>query len=424
MKRLKLLYLIICILLILIFCNACIFTQCSKAIAGVVFNTAGADTSGDEDIFKILPEGNSGFNEDENGPDGNENVDNQSGNSGDLQQDNDVFGDDSVISTSEKTDNQGKGTEDQDIGIEAEGETQSSSWDDYSSSGISGVPINFKISYELLIPGDTDSISFITCIPADYRYRQKIKDYGFSVKPDRIFTDDANRYAMFKLINPVNKYFISMNIQMELFDFDLLAAQKTTGNLISGSPEKNRQLLAEYLISEEHLEADDPLVEEAADNFDSSNGQLNLVSQIYSFVLDRMQYAGYDPSDVGAAAALAGGSGDCTEYSDLFAALCRAKGIPARVIEGYATDAGPDDLRFGHNWAEAYLDDFGWVPFDPIYDDNNGSSTETTFENLKNIYVYTGFIRNDEVLYGYHYYAYNYDGDAIEVKKTVTANKD
>jgi transglutaminase-like putative cysteine protease len=205
---------------------------------------------------------------------------------------------------------------------------------------------------------------------------------------------------------------------MELFDFDLLAAQNTPGNLDSGSHGKVRQLLAEYLISEKHLEADDPQIEAAADSFDNS-GQVELVCSIYSFVLGRMQYSGYNPSDVGAAAALDSGSGDCTEYADLFAALCRAKGIPARVIEGYASDAGPDDLRFGHNWTEVYLDDFGWVPFDPIYDDNNGGSPETTFENLKNIYIYTGFKRNDETLYGYHYYAYNYYGDAIEVKKTV-----
>ena len=351
-----------------------------------------------------------------------QNTGEESDNSKDLRQDNDDVGNDTLVSTSEKTYDQDEVAEDQDRETEAEGADSSEGWYDYSYSGISGAPINFKISYEFLISGDTDSIEFKTCIPADYKYRQKIKDYGFSVRPDRIFTDDGNSYALFKLIHPVTKFFISMDIQMELFDFDLLAAQKTPGNLVSGNTDKDRQLTAEYLVSEEHLETDDPQIEAAADSFNSSTGQPELVSQIYSFVLDNMQYSGYNPSDIGAAAALAGGSGDCTEYADLFAALCRAKGIPARVIEGYAIDAGPDDLRLGHNWTEVYLDDFGWVPFDPIYDDNNGSSAETTFENLKNIYVYTGFRRNDDVLMGYHYYAYNYYGDAVEVKKTVTVN--
>jgi hypothetical protein len=412
MKKLRLLYLIICILLILFFCTACIITQCSKTIAGLIFNASSTQSSDFAGSSTAQAGKTSGLSESETGS--AQNTGEESENPKDLQQDDGDIGNDTFIYTSEETYDQDKGTE-------AKGTDPSSGWDDYNSSGISGDAINLKILYEFLISGDTDSISFTTCIPADYKYRQKIKDYGFSVRPDRIFTDGGNRYAIFKLIHPVNKFFISMDIQIELFDFDLLAAQKTPGNLASGSPEKNRQLLTEYLISEAHIEADDPQIEAAADSF-YCTGQLELVRSIYSFVLDRMHYAGYNPSDIGAAAALGGGSGDCTEYADLFAALCRAKGIPARVIEGYATDAGSDDLRLGHNWAEVYLDDFGWVPFDPIYDDNNGSSAETTFENLKNIYVYTGFKRNDDILLGYHYYAYNYYGDTIEVKKTVMVN--
>jgi transglutaminase/protease-like cytokinesis protein 3 len=370
MKKLRLLYLIICILLILFFCTACVFTQCSKAIAGLVFNST---STGSDDIASGT-----------------------------------------IASPVEETNDIGVETETADTGA-------SSDWDNSSASDNTGEAINFKIAYEFIVPGDTDSIMFTACIPSDYKYRQKIKDYGFSATPDRIFTDDGNMYAMFKLINPAEKFFLNMDIQMELFDFDLLAAQKSPGNTISGDAYKDRQLLAEYLIPERYLESDDPKIEAAADSFGNAQ-QLELVSSIYNFVLGCMHYSGYNPSDTGAAAALASGSGDCTEYSDLFVALCRAKGIPARVIEGYAIDAGSSDLRFGHNWTEAYLDDFGWVPFDPIYDDNNGLSPDTTFENLKNIYVYTGFKRNDAILSGYHYYSYRYYGDAIEVKKTISLN--
>jgi hypothetical protein len=412
MKKLKLLYIIICILLILFFCTACIFTQCSKAITCLVLSTI--NTEDNDAAGNSPPQADEITGHNDGGTGLEENTGNQSESSKDVQKVNDDTGNGTPVSTGEET-------YIQDNSAEAENTDPSSGWDDYSSLGISGTPIDFKITYEFLIPGDTESIMFITCIPADYKYRQKIKDYGFSVRPDRIFTDDGNRYAVFKLIHPVNKFFIRLDVQMELFDFDLLAAQKTPGNLVLGGPDKDEKLLAEYRISEKYLEADDPQIEAAADSFDGP-GQLELVSSIYSFVLDRMQYAGYDPADIGAAAALAGGSGDCTEYSDLFTALCRAKGIPARVIEGYAADAGPGDLKFGHNWAEVYFDDFGWVPFDPTYDDNNGSSPETTFENLKNIYIYTGYKRNDTTLYGYHYYAYNYNGDTIEVKKTVTVN--
>jgi len=405
MKKLKPVYIVICILLILFFCTACIFTQCSKAIPGFVANVTSTESNGFPDSSpKTQADEISGLNENETGL--AENTGKESENSGDLKQENDGI-DNGTTSAVKETGDTGYGLD---------GTDSASDWDNYSLPGITGEETNFKITYEFLISGDTDSVVFTTCIPADYKYRQKILDYGFSVKPDRIFTDDGNKYATFKLIHPVNKFFISIDIQMELFDFDLLAAQKTPDNLF-----ENKSQLAEYLVSEEYIEADDPRIKAAADSFDNT-GQLGIVKEIYSFVLDHMQYSGYNPSDIGAAAALACGSGDCTEYSDLFVALCRAKGIPARVIEGYGTDSSPGDLSLGHSWTEVYLDDFGWVPFDPIYDDNNGSSVETAFENLKNIYVYSGFKRHDDILSGYHYYTYNYYGDAVDVKKIITSS--
>ena len=160
-------------------------------------------------------------------------------------------------------------------------------------------------------------------------------------------------------------------------------------------------------------------IKEVASSFNSEN-EVELVEMIYRFVLDNMTYSGYNPSSVGGAEALVKCSGDCTEYSDLFVTLCRAKGIPARVVEGYIAGADPSELSLGHNWSEVYLEGLGWVPFDTIYDDNNGDSGSTTFQDLQNIYIYTSFIRNDDLLYNYHYYAYSYYGDNVKINKIVT----
>jgi transglutaminase-like putative cysteine protease len=52
---------------------------------------------------------------------------------------------------------------------------------------------------------------------------------------------------------------------------------------------------------------------------------------------------------------------DCQLAAALFTALCRARAIPARVLGGYCLyQAGP----VKHYWAEAWLDDRGWTPFD------------------------------------------------------------
>ena len=58
--------------------------------------------------------------------------------------------------------------------------------------------------------------------------------------------------------------------------------------------------------------------------------------------------------------------GDCTEHAVLTAALCRAAGIPARVIMGivYARDY----IFMGHAWTEAYIGD-KWVSLDAALKD-------------------------------------------------------
>ena len=54
--------------------------------------------------------------------------------------------------------------------------------------------------------------------------------------------------------------------------------------------------------------------------------------------------------------------GDCTEHAVLLAALCRAKGIPARVAIGLVY-YGPVQGFAYHMWNEVWIAD-GWVPID------------------------------------------------------------
>jgi hypothetical protein len=87
----------------------------------------------------------------------------------------------------------------------------------------------------------------------------------------------------------------------------------------------------------------------------------------------------------GALSALRSGSGVCEDYAALFAALCRAEGIPARMINGYTDPQGRGEIwniasgkalslkGYRHCWAEFYLESMGWLPADPtlnIYDSN------------------------------------------------------
>ncbi len=61
--------------------------------------------------------------------------------------------------------------------------------------------------------------------------------------------------------------------------------------------------------------------------------------------------------------------GVCDELTNLFIAMNRALGIPAKFISGVAyTNAEEFEEGFGpHGWAEVYFPGYGWVPFDVTY---------------------------------------------------------
>ncbi len=61
--------------------------------------------------------------------------------------------------------------------------------------------------------------------------------------------------------------------------------------------------------------------------------------------------------------------GVCDELTNLFIAMNRALGIPAKFISGIAyTNSELFEEGFGaHGWAEVYFPGYGWVPFDVTY---------------------------------------------------------
>jgi transglutaminase-like putative cysteine protease len=83
-----------------------------------------------------------------------------------------------------------------------------------------------------------------------------------------------------------------------------------------------------------------------------------------------------DPTHVGttAAEAFALRRGVCQDLTHIFIAAARQLGIPARYVGGhfYRGD-GVTAQEAGHAWAEVYVDELGWVGFDPA---NGISATE------------------------------------------------
>ena len=94
---------------------------------------------------------------------------------------------------------------------------------------------------------------------------------------------------------------------------------------------------------------------------------LTLLHALLSAVNREMTYDA-DPTHVATTAAEAFGlrRGVCQDLTHIFIAAARTLGIPARYVGGhfYRSD-GMVEQDAGHAWAEAHLENLGWVGFDP-----------------------------------------------------------
>jgi transglutaminase-like putative cysteine protease len=88
--------------------------------------------------------------------------------------------------------------------------------------------------------------------------------------------------------------------------------------------------------------------------------------------------------------------GKCGEFATAMVSICRAKGIPARIVTGNI--ARTTDTR--HTWVEVYFDEYGWVLYDPTVTDSTRKYYKNeTFQKVERIYLpnenYIASIRND-----------------------------
>ncbi|MHA1126485.1 MAG: transglutaminase-like domain-containing protein [Candidatus Heimdallarchaeota archaeon] len=119
----------------------------------------------------------------------------------------------------------------------------------------------------------------------------------------------------------------------------------------------SEKFLEKYLRSEPHIESDHPEIMELAKTIKNRN-PLKFARNAINTVNNRLKYE-IQPDEYGAAFAIEKGKGDCTEYSALFVALCRATGIPARVVAGFT---------HAQNWERHATAEFlvagRWIPVD------------------------------------------------------------
>lgn len=77
--------------------------------------------------------------------------------------------------------------------------------------------------------------------------------------------------------------------------------------------------------------------------------------------------AGATEADTSAEHACAEGHGVCQDFAQVLASAARLNGIPARYVSGHLFRRdGTHDQSAAHAWTEAWIEELGWVGFDPV----------------------------------------------------------
>jgi transglutaminase-like putative cysteine protease len=109
-----------------------------------------------------------------------------------------------------------------------------------------------------------------------------------------------------------------------------------------------------YKHAEKYIESDHSDIRRLAASL-KARSELETARNLYKWVSEHIQYAGFLRNRRGALQTLRTRKGDCTEFADLFIALCRANGIPCRGVAGYVAKSNAVLTPNGfHNWAEFY----------------------------------------------------------------------
>jgi transglutaminase-like putative cysteine protease len=135
------------------------------------------------------------------------------------------------------------------------------------------------------------------------------------------------------------------------------------------------ELAERYLIDNENLAMDTPIVQEAAkEAIGTETNVLRQVLQIRDYVYDRLSYR-IKPHIDNPDEVLRRGTGSCGEYVGLLLALCRLNGIPCRTVGRYKCPNYADRMNlplypdYNHVWMEFYLPGMGWLPMESNPDD-------------------------------------------------------
>ena len=210
---------------------------------------------------------------------------------------------------------------------------------------------NKKTQMEIAIPPDTST--------------QKMFYEEIDPLPANLYQDSDGNWITSYTLLPRQKKLVKVKGSVQIFSKPRKFIQPSTSSLLENTK------------PQEVWQSDDPGIKELAESLKTPEEIYNYVTKTLVYNYDRVKP---EAERLGAKNALANPTNAiCTEFTDLFIALARANGIPAREINGYAYSENPkiQPLSFVsdvlHAWPEYWDEELStWIPVDPTWGATSG----------------------------------------------------
>ncbi|MBE9170288.1 transglutaminase [Pleurocapsales cyanobacterium LEGE 06147] len=233
-----------------------------------------------------------------------------------------------------------------------------------------------EISYvEEISPLDSvelKDVEWHIALPAETP-RQKVRQVEAIGVPFIEENHDGQRVAVFKFdtLNSDDCFLFGWRAIVEVWGIKYQLRPRDCEQL----PELPPELQQKYLVDDDELAMDTPIVIRAAE--DAAGRETNFLRKVYSirnYVYDKLSY-GIKPHIDTPDLVLKRGVGSCGEYLGVLLALCRLNGIACRTVGRYKCPPHPHlkgvplSPDYNHVWMEFYLPGFGWLPMESNPDD-------------------------------------------------------
>ena len=211
----------------------------------------------------------------------------------------------------------------------------------------------YRYTYTINVKGRIDKATLKLPIPTNQNGAQYISDLKINPKPFKLFEANGNTIAEYRLTNlKEGQYRYTIEGIAQLKKYDIGEAKKIKQNKY---PETD---IKRYLIGEKGIETSHQYIKQIAASI-AGQTQEQVVANIFSYVKKNIEYS-LGQRVPSALNGLKSGRGQCGELAAAMVALCRAKGIPARIVSGNIARTKETQ----HTWVEVYYPQYGWVLYD------------------------------------------------------------